>query len=148
MARLCTRLLSAPQQTIWRDISGRCVRVALVFYLKHLCLLLSLVNNHARLLFYAYYLRIQLCLIHGHVLHGAPAFIQHKHSQLNYRTPSPKAHNRPPSASSCLLPRTTRHLQRSRGFARCPNALLLLVLFCPVLFSGCWFLLEIIKQRY
>ena len=117
-------------------------------FVFHLCLLLSLVNNHARLLFYAYYLRIQLCLIHGHVLHGAPAFIQHKHSQLNYRTPSPKAHNRPPSASSCLLPRTTRHLQRSRGFARCPNALLLLVLFCPVLFSGCWFLLEIIKQRY
>jgi hypothetical protein len=34
LARLCTRLLSAPQQTIRRDVSGRCVRVALVFYLK------------------------------------------------------------------------------------------------------------------
>ena len=108
---------------------------------------------HLQITIYAYCLcdirhMIQLHLIHGHVLYGAPAFIQHKHSQLNYRTPSPKAHNRPTSASSCLLPRTTRHLQRSRGFARCPNALLLLVLFCPVLFSGCWFLLEIIKQRY
>jgi hypothetical protein len=34
LARLCARPLSAPQETIRRDVSGRCVRGALVFYLK------------------------------------------------------------------------------------------------------------------
>ena len=34
MAWLCARPLSAPQETIRRDVSGRCVRGALVFYLK------------------------------------------------------------------------------------------------------------------
>jgi hypothetical protein len=34
LARLYARLLSAPQETIRRDVSGRCVRAALVFYLK------------------------------------------------------------------------------------------------------------------
>jgi hypothetical protein len=33
LARLCARP-SAPQETIRRDVSGRCARVALVFYLK------------------------------------------------------------------------------------------------------------------
>jgi hypothetical protein len=34
LARLCARPLSAPQETIRRDVSGRCARGALVFYLK------------------------------------------------------------------------------------------------------------------
>ena len=34
LARLCARPLSAPQETIRRGVSGRCVRSALVFYLK------------------------------------------------------------------------------------------------------------------
>ena len=34
LVRLCARPLSAPQETIRRDVSGRCVRGALVFYLK------------------------------------------------------------------------------------------------------------------
>jgi hypothetical protein len=37
LARLYARLLSAPQETIRRGVSGRCVRVALVFYLKRTC---------------------------------------------------------------------------------------------------------------
>ena len=32
LARLCARPLSAPQETIRRDVSGRCVRGALVLY--------------------------------------------------------------------------------------------------------------------
>jgi hypothetical protein len=49
-------------------------------FVFRLCLLPPLVNNHIRLLFMRsalYYTVMLVCLIYGHVLYGAPAFIQH-----------------------------------------------------------------------